>query len=169
MSDGTRPFASGEIIGGELTGERPLSEEIANHPTWTRLNEELDWYDRSSRRNQRGYKATKTAQIILAASIPVVALAGATWSAWGAAILGAIVAALEGIQQLWKSDTLWIEYRSTAERLQQEKHLFLALSGPYRNLEIDEALKLLAEQVEGHVSAEHTRWVEAITPAKKEE
>jgi hypothetical protein len=92
-------------------------EQFAKHPTWLRLNEELDWYNRSSRRNQRGYKAVKTSQIILAASIPVVSLAGATWSAWGAAILGAVVAALEGIQQLWKSDTLWIEYRSTAERL----------------------------------------------------
>jgi hypothetical protein len=145
------------------------AEQFAKHPTWLRLNEELDWYGRSSRRNQRGYKVTKTAQIILAASIPVVALAGATWSAWGAAILGAVVAALEGIQQLWKSDTLWIEYRSTAERLKQEKHLFLALSGPYRDLEEHEAVKRLAERVEEHVSVEHTRWAEAITPTKKEE
>jgi hypothetical protein len=145
------------------------AEQIAKHPTWLRLNEELNWYDRSSRRNQRGYKLTKTAQIILAASIPVVALAGGTWSAWGAAILGAVVAALEGIQQLWKSDTLWLVYRSTAERLKQEKHLFLALSGPYRGLGVDDAFKLLAERVEEHVSAEHARWSEAITPAKKEE
>jgi len=145
------------------------SGEFAKHPTWLRLNEELEWYDRSSRRNQRGYKVTRTSQIILAASIPVVSLAGATWSAWGAAILGAVVAALEGIQQLWNSDTLWREYRSTAERLKQEKHLFLALSGPYRGLGVDDAFKLLAERVEEHVSAEHARWAEAITPAKKEE
>jgi hypothetical protein len=145
------------------------AEQLAKHPTWLRLNEELDWYDRSSRRNQRGYKVTKSAQIILAASIPVVALAGGTWSAGGAAILGAVVAALEGIQQLWKSDTLWIEYRSTAERLKQEKHLFLALSGPYRSLGADDAFKLLAERVEEQVSAEHARWSEAITPTKQEE
>jgi hypothetical protein len=152
-----------------LRERHPLPDKLNDHPTWVRLNEELEWYDQSSRRNQRGYKVTKTSQIILAASIPVVSLAGASWSAWGAAILGAVVAALEGIQQLWKSDTLWIEYRSTAERLKQEKHLFLALSGPYRNLESDEALALLAERVEEHVSTEHTRWVEASTPVKKEE
>jgi hypothetical protein len=76
---------------------------------------------------------------------------------------------LEGIQQLWKSDTLWIEYRSTAERLKQEKHLFLALSGPYRGLGADDAFKLLAERVEEHVSAEHAKWAEALTPTKKEE
>ena len=145
------------------------ARQFAEHPTWLRLNEELEWYGRSSRRNQRGYKVTKTAQIILAASIPVVALTGGTWSAWGAAILGAVVAALEGIQQLWNSDTLWIEYRSTAERLKQEKHLFLALSGPYRGLGADDAIKVLAERLEDHASSEHSRWVEAITPTKKEE
>lgn len=143
------------------------AEQFAKHPTWVRLNEELVWYDRASRRNQRGYKATRTAQIILAASIPVVSLAGASWSAWGAAILGAVVAALEGIQQLWKSDTLWREYRSTTERLKQEKHLFLALSGPYRGLGVDDAFKLLAERVEEHASEEHASWVEAITLTEK--
>ena len=153
----------------EKAGEHLDAEQFAQHPTWLRLNEELEWYDRSSRRNQRGYKVTKTAQIILAASIPIVALAGGTWSPWGAAILGAVVATLEGIQQLWKSDTLWREYRSTAERLKQEKHLFLALSGPYRGLGVDDAFKLLAERIEEHMSAEHVRWAEAITPTEKEE
>jgi len=144
------------------------AQQIAKHPTWVRLNEQLAWYDRSSRRNQRGYKVTKTSQILLAASIPVVSLAGADWSMWGAAILGAVVAALEGLQQLWKSDTLWVEYRSTAERLNQEKYLFLALSGPYRGFELDEAFKLLAERVEDLMSAEHSRWIEARTPKKEE-
>jgi hypothetical protein len=152
-----------------LIEEHVPSEKLEDHPTWTRLNEELGWYDRASRRNQRGYKVTKTIQIVLAACIPIVSLAGAAnWSAWGAAVLGALIAILEGIQQLWRSDTLWIEYRSTAERLKQEKYLFLALSGPYRDLDVETALKLLAERIEEHTSAEHARWVEEITPAKKD-
>jgi hypothetical protein len=51
--------------------------------------------------------------------------------------------------------------------LKQEKYLFLALSGPYRDLKVGEALKLLAERIEEHTSAEHARWVEEVTPAKQ--
>ena len=156
-------------MSARLTEEHSISNEFENHPTWVRLHDELSWYERASKRNQLGYKATKTTQIILAASIPIVALAGAAWSAWGSAILGAVIAILEGIQQLWQSNTLWIEYRSTAEHLKQDKHLFLALSGPYRGLEVEEALKRLAERIEEHVSSEHSRWVEAVRPAKEEE
>jgi hypothetical protein len=73
-----------------LIEERPIAETAEKHPTWTRLTEELGWYDRASMRNQQGYKVTKTVQIILAACIPIVSLAGADWSAWGAAVLGAL-------------------------------------------------------------------------------
>ena len=152
-----------------MTKEPSISKEFENHPTWVRLSEELDWYERASWRNQLGYKVTKTTQIILAAAIPIVALAGATWSTWGTALLGALIAILEGIQQLWQSNTLWIEYRATAERLKQEKYLFLALSGPYRDLNTEEALKLLAERVEEQISSEHARWIEALRPTEKEE
>jgi hypothetical protein len=51
--------------------------------------------------------------------------------------------------------------------LKHEKYLFLALSGPYRDLKVGEALKLLAERIEEHTSAEHARWVEEVTPAKQ--
>jgi len=150
--------------------EYSVPEEVKTHPTWVRLNNELAWYERASKCNQHGYKTFKTTQIFLAASIPIVALAsGATWSRWVVAILGACIAILEGLQQLFQSHALWIEYRSTAERLEQEKHLFLALSGPYRGLAIEKALALLAEQVEDHISAERRKWSEAVRSSKREE
>ena len=134
-------------------------EEFANHSAWLRLNDQLDWYDKKSGDNQRRYKQIKVAQLVLAGSIPVFALVGDIWGRWVTAILGASVAILEGLQQLGQYNNLWVSYRATAEQLKHEKYLFLAQSGPYRNLGQEEALSLLAERVEEQVSTEHAKWV----------
>lgn len=143
----------------DVAEEPFVSEEVEKHPAWFRLNDQLNWYDRKSGSNQKRYKSIKAVQLILAGSIPVVSLVGTSWTIWITAILGASVALLEGLQQLGKYDQLWIDYRSTAEQLKHEKYLFLAGSGPYRDLEIKEALRLLAERVEERVSTEHAKWV----------
>lgn len=136
-----------------------VSEEVARHPAWLRLNDQLDWYDRKSSENQSRYKQIKVAQLVLAGSIPVFALVGDVWGRWVTAILGASVAILEGLQQLGQYNNLWVTYRATAEQLKHEKFLLLAKSGPYRKLGEEEALKLLSERVEEQVSTEHAKWV----------
>jgi Protein of unknown function (DUF4231) len=136
-----------------------VPDRVAEHPAWARLNDQLRWYSEKSRFNQDRYKQIKTAQLILAGSIPVFALVGAVWGRWITAILGASVAILEGFQQLGQYNNLWVSYRATAEQLKHEKFLFLASSGPYRTLGQDEALKRLAERVEEQVSTEHAKWV----------
>lgn len=144
--------------------------EVEKHPAWLRLNDQLDWYDGKSGDNQRRYKQIKTAQLILAGSIPVFALVGDLWGRWVTAILGASVAILEGFQQLGQYNNLWTSYRATAEQLKHEKFLFLAKSGPYKGLEEEVALGLLAERVEERVSTEHAKWVsERSQQADKEE
>ena len=59
----------------------------------------------------------------------------------------------------------WIAYRSTAEALKHEKHLHLALAGPYAAVANPD--NLLAERVEGLVSQEHAKWVSAQQDADK--
>jgi hypothetical protein len=135
------------------------SGELAKQPAWLRLNDQLDWYDKKSGDNQSRYKQIKIAQLVLAGSIPVFALVGATWGRWVTAILGASVAILEGFQQLGQYSNLWVTYRATAEQLKHEKYLFLAHSGPYKGLKEEDALSLLAERVEEQVSTEHAKWV----------
>ena len=136
-----------------------VSQEVSQHPAWTRLNDQLDWYDKKSGDNQRRYKQIKVAQLVLAGSIPVFALVDATWGRWITAILGASVVILEGFQQLGQYNNLWVSYRATAEQLKHEKYLFLARSGPYHGLEGQDAVRLLAERVEERVSTEHAKWV----------
>jgi hypothetical protein len=108
-------------------------ERVREHAAWFRLNDQLDWYSKESSKKQRCRLVT--------------------------AVLGAGVAMLEGVQQLGQYHDLWISYRSTAENLKHEKYLFLAGSGPYRDLQTEDALRLLAERVEEQVSTEHAKWV----------
>jgi Protein of unknown function (DUF4231) len=146
-----------------MTEELLVPEEVRQHPAWVRLNDQLEWYDHKSAVNQKRYKQIQAAQIILATSIPVFSLIGAASGQWITAILGASVAILAGFQQLGNYNDLWTTYRATAEQLQHEKFLFLAQSGPYRTLQEEEALRLLAERVEERVSTEHAKWVSERT------
>src|SRR5262249_53999523 len=98
-------------------------------PTWDRLEEQLAWYDRKSQSAQQTYKRLKLAQIVIAAVVPIVAALEAP--ALATATIAAVVVVLEGVQQLYQWQTLWITYRSTAEALKHERYLYLAHAGPY--------------------------------------
>ncbi len=146
-----------------MTEELLVPEEVRQHPAWVRLNDQLEWYDHKSAVNQKRYKQIQAAQIILATSIPVFSFIPDYWGRLIMAILGASVAILAGFQQLGNYNDLWTTYRATAEQLRHEKFLFLAQSGPYRTLQEEEALRLLAERVEERVSTEHAKWVSERT------
>lgn len=126
---------------------------LGDSPAWARLEDQIAWYDAKSRYNQRWFKGLKVLQIAVAAAIPV---AVGDWSTGVVGAGGALIVALEGIQQLQQYQQNWTTYRSTAERLKHEKYLFLAGAGPYARAAKPESM--LAERVEGLVSQEHAAW-----------
>lgn len=135
-----------------------IPDFAANHPAWLRLETQLQWYDNKSVHSQCWYKRIKLAQVALAVMIPVMSLLPADYGKWATAISGTTIALLEAVQQMNQYSTLWVTYRSTAERLKHEKFLFLSAAGPYRGLPEPERLIQLAERVEEHVSTEHANW-----------
>jgi hypothetical protein len=124
-------------------------------PTWARLEDQLGWYDRKSMSCQAAYKRTKLAQLVVAAAVPVLALADV--AAVATAVAAAVVVVLEGVQQLYQWQANWIMYRSTAEALKHERFLYQAMAGPYRG---NDRRLVLAEKIEGLVSQEHAKWTE---------
>ncbi len=124
-------------------------------PAWTRLQEQIGWYDEKSRQCQTRFKLLKVCQIVTAAGIPVAAgVSAPVWLVGGA---GAFIVVLEGLQQLEQYQQNWTSYRSTCEQLKHEQYLFLAGAGPYKGAADAEAT--LAERVESLVSQEHAVWV----------
>jgi len=89
-------------------------------PTWARLEDQLGWYDRKSRDNQRRYKWLKLLELAIAAALPVVAAVGSP--VWVTGGLAAVIVLLEGAQHLYQFQEHWITYRSTAEALKHERY-----------------------------------------------
>jgi hypothetical protein len=118
-----------------------------------RLDQQIEWYDRKSAHAKRWYYRLKVSQILIAASIPVTATLDPPPIV--AAILGASIVVLEGIQQLFQFHSNWTTYRSTCEALKHERYLFDARGGPYSGKNPEARL---AERVEGLVSQEHAAW-----------
>ena len=126
-----------------------------HNPTWDRLEDQLAWYDSKSNSCQAAYKRAKLAQLVVAAGVPVLALADV--AAVVTAIVAAVVVVLEGAQQPYQWQTNWILYRSTAEALKHERFLYQTMAGPYTG---NNRHLVLAEKVEGLVSQEHAKWTD---------
>jgi hypothetical protein len=112
-------------------------------PTWERLEDQLGWYDRKSRDNQRRYKQLKLLEFAIAAALPVVS--ARTSPVWVTGGLAALIVVLEGAQHLYQLQEHWITYRSTAGALKHERYLYLAKAGPNsgedRHLQLPERLE----------------------------
>ena len=122
--------------------------------TLDHLQDQIEWYDRKSRYNQRAFKYLKIGTMVAAALVPALAAIGGM--ARVTAGLGVLIVVLEGLQQLNQYHSNWLAYRSTCEDLKHEKFLYLAKAGNYASATDPHAL--LAERIESLVSQEHAKW-----------
>jgi hypothetical protein len=147
----------------EITGPKSVEPASEESPAQARVRDQIEWYDRKSQSNQRWFKRLKICQIVTAAAIPVAAAVSApVWLVGGG---GALIVALEGLQQLEQYQQNWTNYRATCEQLKHEQFLFLAHAGPYATAPDPDVL--LAERVESLVSQEHAAWVSQQQDASK--
>ena len=128
---------------------------MASDPTLERLDDQIGWYDKRSRYNQRLYKSLKVTAIVAAALVPL--LAGFRASPFATGALGALIVVLESLQSLNQYQANWINYRATCELLKHEKYLYAGKAGPYSTSAAPHAL--LAERAESLISQEHAKWV----------
>jgi hypothetical protein len=120
----------------------------------TRLEEQIAWYEHATTRNRWAFYLLKVVTIISAAAIPVIALFDGSQLAM--AILGAVIVAGEGLQQLFQNQQHWVAYRSAAEDLKRERSLYLSRAGPYRSAK--NPVALLVERTEARIGAEGGTW-----------
>jgi hypothetical protein len=125
-----------------------------------RVDEQIAWYSQKSRWNQVMYKRLRGVEIVCAAAIPL--LVGMVddqvpWLKLAAGVLGVAVAVIAGLLALYKFQENWLQYRSTAESLKQEKFLFLTAAGPYAE---DQSFALLVQRVEYLLSRENRSWAQ---------
>lgn len=124
----------------------------------TRVDDQIDWYDRKSMDAQKWYKRLQTIEIILAAFIPLLSGYATNISvAFIIGLFGAIIAIIESISKLNKYHENWIQYRTTCEMLRYQKHLFLTGSAPY-NDEAETIENVFVRNIENIISSENNQW-----------
>ena len=125
----------------------------------SRLDPQIEWYDKKSMHAQKRYKQFQITEIVLAALIPLLSgyTASCTLIPIIIGIFGAVIAIIESITKLNKYHENWIQYRSTCELLRYQKHLYLTRSFPYNPT--DETIdNIFVKNVENIISAENNQW-----------
>ncbi len=134
----------------------------------TRLDDQINWYDKKSQWNQKFYKRLRIFEIVAASSIPLLTgFINKQENSWHivVGILGALIAIFSGVAALYKFHELWIEYRTVSETLRHHKYLFLTKSRPYHE---ENPFPLLVDAVEGIISKENSNWSSFNKPKEKE-
>jgi hypothetical protein len=131
----------------------------------SRVNDQIEWYNNKSARNQGWFRRLRIIEIIAAALIPL--LAGyADWDVLKivVAALGLLIAVIAGVLGLFQFQENWTSYRVTCESLKQEKYLFLTKTDPYDK---DDSFPLFVQRVEALMASEHTAWAQSVRAAGK--
>ncbi len=134
----------------------------------TRVDGQIDYYDKKSQYHQKWYKGLRIVEIVAAASIPfLVGYITDTEPLFRTVVglLGLSIAVITAVVSLCQFHENWVEYRTTCESLKHEKFLFLTRTEPYN---VDTPFPLLVQRVESMISKENTTWSQYIRPQKKE-
>ncbi len=134
-------------------------------PIFTRLEDQIGWYNRKSVSAQHIFKRMKVVEILAAAVIPFLAGLSFPRVTLLTGGLGVLITVLEGILHLNQYQQNWASYRSTCEQLKHEKFMYLGQSGPY--VAAANPRSLLSERIESLVSQEHAQWASVQQQASK--
>lgn len=131
-----------------------------------RLEDQINWYDKKSIKNQKLYKRLQFISFMAAAAIPFLSGYISEESSSIQIIvgfLGFITAVITATLSLYKFQENWIEYRGICESLKHEKYLYLAKTSPY---DVQDSFPLLVQRVEAMISKENANWAQYIYQQK---
>lgn len=141
-----------------------------------RYVKQMEYYSKTSAKNQKKYKLFQWTLIVLSALTPVLAaLSGVNWSQDKEAntigpqliqillvMVSSIVAILTTGLKTFQYQELWAIYRTTYEQLKPEIYYYEFSIGPYAAAGVDKE-SLFVSRVEAILNKEHVQW----PPAKK--
>jgi len=122
-----------------------------------RVEDQIEWYNNKSTRNQRWFNSLRIIEIVSAAIIPFIAGYSESIPRGIVVIgfLGVVIAICAGLAALNKFQENWIMYRTTCETLRHEKFLFVTKTKPYDE---DDAFNQFVTRFESLISKENSQW-----------
>ncbi|HAN79529.1 MAG TPA: hypothetical protein DCQ31_18070 [Bacteroidales bacterium] len=135
-----------------------------------RVEDQESWLGKKSALNKKYFHLSKITILVSAALIPLLSafIKQFPWLALVVAALGLLIAVGSGIAELYKFQEKWINYRTAAESLKQEKHMYLTKCGAYDSVENDRAFRLFVVRVESILQNESKVWQQYIKQEGKE-
>src|SRR6185437_11906905 len=130
------------------------SSDDANALGWKELKDQFYWYDRAANRNRNGFLLLKIPTLVLGGAVTI--LAASNSSNVLTAILAAAIVAAEGIQQLFKLQPVWLNYRRTANALRRLAMSYIMQEKPYDDP--DTRQTNLAKDTQSLLSGEVSNW-----------
>lgn len=119
-----------------------------------RLDHLQRWYDDHAGYQQNFFIVVRVASILIAAGIPLAVALGADKKVL--AVMGAVVAALQGLDSAFRFRDHWLLWRATSEQLLHEKNLYLSNAGRYQGLK--DPTRVLAVRIEALATREFAEW-----------
>jgi hypothetical protein len=132
-----------------------------NDPALHDVDARIDFYDYTARLAMNRYHFTRFLQLVFGAAIPVSqVIATGPGARISAAVLGAVVFIIQGMESYLHDAEHYPAYRAIAEQMKQERVLFSVKGGQYANPPPGKAaLVLLVENVESMASQERQQWI----------
>ena len=127
-----------------------------------RVQDQIGWYSRKSSSNKRWFYRLKFAETLLAVLIPFLTgyiTDGCSGLKITVGIIGVLVAALTGFVTLFKLQENWVKYRTMCESLTQERYLYLAHAGVYKEAS---RFNLFVERIESMLTKENSQWTSYV-------
>lgn len=130
-----------------------------------RLNDQIRWYSAKSASNQKKYKNWQVVKVISALFITLLSIVVNKFEVLTIVIgiLGAFIVFIESFIKIFNYEKLWLQYRTTSERLKKEKILFQTKSKPYHE---EDAFEFLVQQCEDIMQNEVQGWIELVGKEK---
>ena len=142
-----------------------------------RLDDQINWFDASSSKNQKMYRRYKFSEILIAGLIPLAlamsemqicpekyAFAFNTVLKIYIAGAGSAIVVISKYLEINNFKEYWISYRQTCELLRTEKYKYLSKADPYDE---EDAFPLLVKNVDLILSRENQKWARTEKSAKK--
>lgn len=133
-----------------------------------RVKDQEDWMEAKSGSNKKNYQRGKLLVILLSVSIPflVTLIDEFAYFKYVIALVGVLIAAVEGILSLYDYQNTWINYRQTLEALKREKFFFATKSSVYKK---DSSFQFFVERIETILTMENKNWSESALSEVKVE
>jgi len=128
-----------------------------------RVRDQVEWYGRKSRWNQRWFRLLRVVEIVAAAMIPfLTAVPDVPRMKYVIGGLGVLITVVAGVLALFQFQERWAEYRTTSESLKRERFLFLTGAEPYAGAD---GFPVFVQRVETLLSKENAGWAQSFVKA----